>query len=204
MSSRIIERFTSGLIVAALVVFALTGSAVGDSIKVTIEGAKQGSFKADSSGKISASAFAFAAESPRDAASGQASGMVQHRPLTITKAVDAASPQLFQALMTNESLKSVVVEVYSGTGGKEALVQTIRLSNASVGNLRQHVEPTEGNASNDLQEEVSFSYQTMEMSDQAPRATPELRRAPAPVKREPAIIPPTGRPAPTRVPLPRR
>src|SRR5262245_39730421 len=40
--------------------------------------------------------------SPRDVASGQATGKRQHKPLSIRKTVDKSSPQLWRALASNE------------------------------------------------------------------------------------------------------
>ncbi len=45
--------------------------------------------------------------SPRDLASGQASGKRQYNPITIVKRVDASTPRLFQACATNEVLPTV-------------------------------------------------------------------------------------------------
>ena len=45
--------------------------------------------------------------SPRDLASGQASGKRQYKPITIVKRVDASTPRLFQACATNEVLPTV-------------------------------------------------------------------------------------------------
>ncbi len=45
--------------------------------------------------------------SPRDAASGQATGKRQYNPITIVKRVDASTPRLFQACATNEILPAV-------------------------------------------------------------------------------------------------
>lgn len=208
MSSSIIQRFL--MLSIAVTIAVASSDAAGDSVKVTIEGVKQGQFKADSSGKITATGFSLESESPRDAASGQASGKVQNRPVTITKPVDGASPQLFQALATNETLKTVTIEVYSGsTGGKDELVQTIRLTNAAVAGLRQHIDAdTAEQAPAGLREDVSLAYQTIEFVDAA-STSPQIRKVPAPVQREPvqrepARIDPPKRPTVPRLPVPRR
>ncbi len=61
--------------------------------------------------------------SPRDAASGQATGRRQYKPITITKQWDAASPQLMQACATNETLPAVQF-LYRGPG---STVDTMRV-----------------------------------------------------------------------------
>jgi type VI secretion system secreted protein Hcp len=81
---------------------------------MTIEGTRQGVFPGAKGGAIAGLRFSYAAMSPRDAASGQASGKRQHSPIVVTKMVGAASPQIFQALTTNEVLKSVVFPAQRG------------------------------------------------------------------------------------------
>jgi len=89
---------------------------------VTIQGAKQGQFKGNGGGvrkaregakggKIAGVRFLLEATSPRDLATGHASGKRQYKPIQITKEWDASSPQLFQALIQNEVLKSVLFEL---------------------------------------------------------------------------------------------
>jgi len=48
---------------------------------------------------------------PRDAASGHATGKRQHKPLTITKPIDKASPILAEALASGKALSNVTIEV---------------------------------------------------------------------------------------------
>lgn len=49
--------------------------------------------------------------SPRDAASGMATGKRQHKPITITKPIDKASPKLAKALANSIPLTNVQIEV---------------------------------------------------------------------------------------------
>src|SRR5262249_1750627 len=78
---------------------------------VSIQGAKQGKFKGEGAhahkNVIPAHSFSYEVISPRDVATGQATGKRQHSPVTISKEWGAASPQLFQAAVTNEPLQSV-------------------------------------------------------------------------------------------------
>ena len=146
---------------------------------VTIEGSKQGVFKGSAgargltAGKIEGVAFHYAVKSPRDAASGMASGKRMHSPVVFTKAVDASSPQLFQALTTNESLKSVVFEFYGAEGkGMEATIYTVKLVNATVSEWKQYagdasdggrVTSTDGSTL----EDVSLHFQKIEIEHKA-------------------------------------
>src|ERR1051326_3312622 len=83
---------------------------------VTIQGAKQGKFKGETeqkgfgAGKIGGVRYMASAQAPRDIATGMASGKRQWQPIRFTKRWDSASPQLMQALVTNEVLTSVLFE----------------------------------------------------------------------------------------------
>lgn len=106
--------------------------------------------------------------SPRDAASGLATGRRQHKPLTITKELDKSTPLLRQALVTNETLPSATLDFYRPTprGGiaMEEKYLTIKLTNASIATIRQVML---NNKNSELTryaqyEEVSFTYQKIE------------------------------------------
>jgi type VI secretion system secreted protein Hcp len=131
------------------------------SITMTIEGTKQGVFAAAKGGNIAGLRFGYGVKSPRDATSGQASGRRQHGPVVVTKQVGTGSPQIFQALTTNEVLKSVVV-VLPGEGGSS---YTVKLSNARVSEIKQFTEVVNGLAV--VLEEVSFTFQRIEVEDPA-------------------------------------
>ncbi|MDB5098864.1 MAG: type secretion system effector, Hcp1 family [Cyanobacteria bacterium RYN_339] len=62
------------------------------------------------SDKIHCLNYTYDVKSPRDAATGQASGKRQHAPVVIIKEWDASSPVLMQILVNNEVLKSVKLE----------------------------------------------------------------------------------------------
>jgi type VI secretion system secreted protein Hcp len=203
-----IPKSSIALLIAVMIwLSASARPAAGERITVTIEGAKQGVFKGDQSGKIVATDFAMENKSPADAASGRVSGKFQNLPVTITKDVDAASPQLFQALCTNETLKGVTVEMYvTGADGNEAVAQTVRLTNAAVTGLRQYVDAVGADPSAGPREEVSFTYQSIEFGPPAVAAQPPVDAKPAepapteakpvPTRREPVL----REPVPTRVP----
>jgi type VI protein secretion system component Hcp len=78
----------------------LVARSTGSSFSVTIEGTKQGVFAAAKGGNIAGLRFGYTVKSPRDAATGQATGRRQHGPVVVTKMVGTASPQIFQALTT--------------------------------------------------------------------------------------------------------
>jgi type VI secretion system secreted protein Hcp len=117
---------------------------------VTIEAEKQGKFKGSSPIKgredaIQISKYKLGVKSPRDTASGQGSGKRHYQAISFRKAVDAASPQFFQALTTNELLKTVTFQFYAhaADSGREGVYQTVTLTNASVSGWTQDFEGEE-------------------------------------------------------------
>ena len=133
---------------------------------VTIEGTKQGKFKGDNPNKahkdqITGLAFDYAVIAPRDPASGLPTGKRQHKPVTITKRWDAATPQLFKALVTNEVLKWVKIEfVKTSSAGKEYVYHKLTLTDATVVDIHQHA-----NAETLEQEDVSFIFRKIEIEN---------------------------------------
>jgi type VI secretion system secreted protein Hcp len=74
--------------------------------------------------------------SPRDPATGQATGKRQHKPLLVTKPLDQSTPLLFQALVRGDTLKSVEIKFYStGVDGREVNTYTILLTNVHITSL---------------------------------------------------------------------
>ena len=136
-----------------------------------IEGSKQGQIVGDpvgydglSIGAIKVIAISHEVLSPRDSATGQPSGKRTHRPLFIVKQIDKATPLLYQALITNEKLKNVLVELWK-LNNKGALNQyfIIKLINASISSISQ----VKQNLNSDLikfleYEEIGFSYPSIE------------------------------------------
>lgn len=122
---------------------------------ITITGQKQGAFPGGKGGVIDGFRFSYLLKSPRDAASGQATGKRQHSPVVFTKPVGIASPQIFSAIAHNEGLTSVVVSVPGG--------YTIKLTNAFVSEVKQYTEVVNGVSI--VLEDVSFSFQKIEVQD---------------------------------------
>lgn len=104
---------------------------------VTIEGTKQGMFRGEYKNRIMGLAFGYEVISPRDATLGQATGKRRHQPIWFVKEWSPVSPQIFQALVTNEVLKSVLFEFYQKTpAGIDELYFTINITNASFSGMR--------------------------------------------------------------------
>ena len=105
--------------------------------------------------------------SPRDAASGLATGKRAHRPLVITKELDKSSPILWQMLVTNEVITEFVLDFWkpsisAGSGtGSEFQHYSIKLTNASIAEIHFRMP---NNKNPDLvkfaeYEEIAFTYE---------------------------------------------
>ena len=111
---------------------------------ISIEGTKQGKFKGESKvaahkDKIVGLAFEYEVISPHDPANGMATGKRIHKPIMFTKEWGAASPQIFQALFTNEGLKTVLFEFFRmSPEGKETIFTTIKLTTAHFVSINAH------------------------------------------------------------------
>lgn len=149
---------------------------------ISIKGNKQGQFKGEDTldskrkeGWMSVLAFAYVVQSPRNTATGQTAGKRQHKPIVITKEWGPASPQLFQALTSNEVLESVVIEFEKvNASGKEYVYQTIKLTNATILEIRQYTREYQSQSGASKHpagvdtvelEEVSFTFQKIEMTN---------------------------------------
>lgn len=132
---------------------------------VTIKGKTQGAFKGESkrtahAEKISGLSYSHSIKSPRDIATGQASGKRQHGPITITKEWGPSTPQLFQALTTNEQLDSVLFEFFRTTPeGVEEVYHKITLTNATV----SQIEYTTGSGESAGTAKTTADYDTHEL-----------------------------------------
>ncbi len=149
---------------------------------VTVEGTKQGKFKGESQrnvhkDKFAGLSFEYEVQSPRDAATGQASGKRQHSPIRITKEWGASSPQLFQACTSNEVLKSVLFEfVKTDPAGKETIYYTIKLDNATISVYKPYTGQEEGAKHTEALdtfelEEIAFTFQKIELTHKLANTT---------------------------------
>lgn len=150
---------------------------------VSIKGKKQGQFKGEGiqdkrKDKWSpVLTFDMGVQSPRDIATGQASGKRQWSPVRIVKEWGPSSPQLLAACSTNEVLPEVVFE-FSKTNpnGEEYVYQTIKLTDAtiaSVSHFTGHEDGDEGSSSSKHTgaadtlelERVGFTFRKIELTD---------------------------------------
>ncbi len=141
---------------------------------VTIEGSKSGFIRGDVAkrgyeGRIAGLALDYEVMSGQSHnASDPATGKHQHSPITITKRWDTATPQLFQALVTEEVLKSVVIEFEQVTPqvGKNFTYHTVKLTNAFITHIHQHATAETGEL-----EDVSIVFQKIEIENKISKMT---------------------------------
>src|SRR5579871_6747428 len=102
----------SAAVVTSLALFASASALAAPNFTFSVDAAHQGKFKGDqgNTGLISGTAFVLQVESPRDPATGMATGKRRWQPIVITKEWSASSPQFLTALATNEELKTVTIE----------------------------------------------------------------------------------------------
>lgn len=97
---------------------------------------------------------------PRDSQSGQPSGTRMHKPLKITKIFDKASPLLYQALVTGESLECEIKWYRTSPEGVHEHYFTQLIEGAVVVDMTAVMpncqDPNNGHFGH--LEEVSFSY----------------------------------------------
>lgn len=139
---------------------------------VTIKGQKQGTIKGSVTQKgregwIAVYAFHHEIVSPRDVASGLATGKRQHKPLGITKEIDKSTVPLLQALVTNENLTEVIIRFFGADAkgaGVEKLIYTITLTNASISGIAEDMlnNKTDDGAKMPVLEMISITYQKIE------------------------------------------
>jgi type VI secretion system secreted protein Hcp len=107
--------------------------------------------------------------SPRDPASGMATGKRQHKPLVITKELDKSSPLLHAALAGNERMASFTLDFFSpraqgaAATGVEVNDYTITLANATIASIHMVMPNTRDPElmKRATYEEIAFTYQTI-------------------------------------------
>ena len=100
--------------------------------------------------------------SPRDAASGMASGKRQHKPLTVVKELDKSTPILANVLYNNENITAWELRFWQPSpSGQEVQHYTIELVNATISEIRTEMLNNKypENMQHREREHISFTYQ---------------------------------------------
>ncbi len=104
---------------------------------------------------INIHAFQYGGSLPHDP-TGLVTGRLQRKPLTITKDIDQASPQILQALTTGEPLVDVVVDVPlpPNPANQKGVVADYHLQDAVIVDVNEAAPGSAGRS----QEDVSFVF----------------------------------------------
>jgi type VI secretion system secreted protein Hcp len=98
--------------------------------------------------------------SPRDSASGQATGKRQHMPIRVRMYYDQSLPMLYTAMFKDTVLPELVISVFdSSVKGSKEPAHTVTLTNAVITEIRV-VNPKDGEQA----VEVAFTYQKIEFT----------------------------------------
>ncbi len=143
-----------------------SGYLAAQSMYISITGASQGKIQGGAldkgkEGLSSVTAFEHQIVSPRDHATGMATGKRQHSPVVIRKEIDKASPKLYAALANNENLTEVILSFYRPGGkiamGTSSLWYEIKLKDVMISGIK-----TSTNEKGQPIEEISFNYQKIQ------------------------------------------
>src|SRR5436190_5160035 len=106
----------------------------GQRIFITVVGKAQGVFTGENgSNRIEVTGFEMEVDGARDIGTGQSSGRRQHPPIVVQKDIGPASIQFYKALVTNEQLTTVTLEVYKpSAGGADVLEYKILMTGAYI------------------------------------------------------------------------
>jgi type VI secretion system secreted protein Hcp len=110
---------------------------------------------------------------PRDPQSGQPSGQRVHKPVTVTKVFDKASPLLYQALTSGEQLTKCEIKWYrTSPAGTQEHYFTVTLEDAVIVDMKSYMPNCQDpkNAGFTHLEDVSFAYRRIQW-DHVPGAT---------------------------------
>ena len=137
---------------------------------LSLVGQKQGDIKGSVTqkgreGKIMVIAFTHEIVCPRDPASGIPTGKRIHKPFTIIKELDRATPLLYSVLCHNENIKSWELQLWQPSPtGAERQHFTLRMTNANISGI--HFKMANNKSPKLMRfneyEEVSFTYQKIE------------------------------------------
>lgn len=152
---------------------------------MTIKGQKQGLIKGGVTqkgreGRIMVIESSHEIVTPRDPATGQATGKRSHKPFTVRIEWDQALPNLYRALFTNEILTEVTIDYFAprmmgpvGGAGQEVNHMTVTMTNASIVSIQSQMPNSKMPELARLKEyaEISFTYQKIEYSHKMSGAT---------------------------------
>jgi type VI secretion system secreted protein Hcp len=173
------------LLSAAVLLLTATIGARADTIYYSLESTTERGIKfapetSRYAGKYEAHDFKYTFRSPRDVASGLASGKRQHGPVKLTRKVAESSPQWFAALATNDTIKSITIDfLRPDPRGTDVVAYSFRLTNVQVSEINQFygsgIEKPGAQAAasrgDSLYEEISLVFQKIEVTSPASKSS---------------------------------
>ena len=158
--------------VGVLLLFGATAAKADSIFCVTIKSASGQVFGGTATNpcanRIQGLTFDYGVTTPRDVSSARTAGRRVHKAVRITKEWDTASVHLFNALVRNESLATVVFDFFatSPTTGASVLDHTITLRNAVVTSIEHKSDAMQASkAGNRALENVEFAFQGIDIDD---------------------------------------
>lgn len=95
--------------------------------------------------------------SPRDPASGQATGKRMHNPVEVVGKLSKAAPLLFNALVTNDSCECLLTCFTQKQGSSLTVFYTVELKNANISKMEHFTHELDGT----LMYRIAFTYETI-------------------------------------------
>jgi type VI secretion system secreted protein Hcp len=156
------KKFVS-LVAGAMVLASAASAGAANTIFMTLTGQKSGIVKGGVTQKgreysIQVTAVDDEIVSPRDPASGLATGKRQHKPIRVTIDLDPSAPILFNMLASNETITALELKFWRPSpSGVETQFYTVKLTNASISDIH-----TSTDATHTTTLDVSFTYQKIQ------------------------------------------
>jgi type VI secretion system Hcp family effector len=145
---------------------------------VKIVGTHQGDFKGDSTdaghkGAIEGLSADYALTRPLDDSSGHTAGRPQHVPFQIAMLSGPATPQLLQAVLTDEQLKSVTID-FAQPAPKQGQVvefESILITDAQIVDFQHHLDTDPATAGGRLLDRVALKFHTLQITNTTGKTT---------------------------------
>lgn len=146
---------------------------------VTIVGSHQGDFKGGSKdagheGAIEGLAADYALSRGLGTGTGASAsaGRAQHVPFEITMASGPATPQLLQAVVEDEQIKSVTIDFVDSSGQRAQVVESIVITNARIVNFQHRLQADPAAAGGgQLLDRVALEFHTAQISSKVGNTT---------------------------------
>jgi len=118
---------------------------------------------ATNSDKIMVIAVSHEIVSPRDPQSGLPTGQRMHKPFVITKELDKSSPLLQKALVNNENIPEITLEMYEKLpDGNVKLTKLVTFTNCKI--KQKRINPNAAPNSHEM-ETVAFTFQKITIQE---------------------------------------